>query len=72
MEDERKQQDDGDGASVSVGDASDVTLTRKESSAMMSMLQALMTEIIVKIDQQMTGICQKLRKIGLQEVKMDE
>ena len=85
MGDERRQQDGGDGASVSVGEASDVTLARKESSAMMAMLRALMTEIIVKIDQhtekidqqtekidrQTTIICQNLRKIGLQEVKMD-
>ena len=52
MGDERRQQDGGDGASVSVGEASDVTLARKESSAMMAMLQALMTEIKVKMDQQ--------------------
>ena len=52
MEDERRQQDGGDGASVSVGEASDVTLAREESSAMMAMLQALMTEIKVKMDQQ--------------------
>ena len=38
----------GDGASVSVGEASDVTLARKESSAMMAMLRALMTELIVE------------------------
>ena len=64
---------------MSVGEASDVTLARKESSAMMAMLRALMTEIIVKMDQhtekidrQTTIICQNMRKIGLQEVKMDE
>ena len=51
MEDERRQ-DGGDGASVSVGEASDVTLARKESSAMKAMLRALMTEIKVKMDQQ--------------------
>ena len=52
MEDERRQQDGGDGASVSVGEASDVTLAREENSAMMAMFQALMTEIKVKMDQQ--------------------
>ena len=78
---------------MSVGEASDVTWARNENSAMMAMLRALMTEIIVKIDQhtektdqhtekidqqtekidrQTTIICQNLRKIRLQEVKMDE
>ena len=71
---------------MSVGEASDVTLARKESSAMMAMLQALMKDIKVrmdqhtekiaqhteKIDRQTTIICQNLRKIGLQEVQMDE
>ena len=50
MEDERRQQDGGDDASV--GEASDVTLAGEENSAVMAMFQALMTEIKVKMDQQ--------------------
>ena len=72
MEDERRQQDGGDGASVSVGEASDVTLARKESSAMMAMLQALMTEIIVKIDQHTEKIDQQTEKIDQRAEKIDQ
>ena len=70
MEDERRQQDGGDGASVSVGEASDVTLAREENSAMMAMFQALMTEIKVKIDQQVEKIDQQAEKIDKQTVKI--
>ena len=59
MEDERRQQDGRDDASVSAGEASDVTLAREENSAAMTLLQALMTEIkglTEKIDQQAAQI----------------
>ena len=72
MEDERRQQDGGDDAYVSVDEANDVTLAREENSAMMAMLQALMTEIKVKIDQQMEKIEQAVTILDQQAVKMNE
>ena len=69
MEDEHKGQDGGDDASVSACESSDVTLAGEENSTVMTMFQALMTEMKVhakKIYQQATTV------LDQQVVEMDD